>query len=58
MPGSERKAVRKVLSLAKLVEDPENERKTFDDMDDLVASASDGPDRRALLPDRDLPAGD
>jgi ParB family chromosome partitioning protein len=38
MPGSERKAGRKVLSLAKLVEDPENERKTFDDMDDLVAS--------------------
>ena len=29
---------RKVLSLDKLVEDPENERKTFDGMDDLVAS--------------------
>lgn len=29
---------RKVLSIDKLVEDPENERKTFDDMDDLVAS--------------------
>ncbi len=29
---------RMVLSLEKLVEDPENERKTFDDMDDLVAS--------------------
>ena len=27
---------RKILSLDKLVEDPENERKTFDDMDDLV----------------------
>ncbi len=29
---------RKVLSIQKIVEDPENERKTFDDMDDLVAS--------------------
>ena len=29
---------RKVVSIDKLVEDPENERKTFDDMDDLVAS--------------------
>jgi ParB family chromosome partitioning protein len=29
---------RKLLSIDKLVEDPENERKTFDDMDDLVAS--------------------
>ena len=29
---------RKVLSIDKLLEDPENERKTFDDMDDLVAS--------------------
>ena len=29
---------RKIVSIDKLVEDPENERKTFDDMDDLVAS--------------------
>lgn len=29
---------RKVISIDKLTEDPENERKTFDDMDDLVAS--------------------
>lgn len=29
---------RKVISIDKLIEDPENERKTFDDMDDLVAS--------------------
>lgn len=29
---------RRIVSIEKLVEDPENERKTFDDMDDLVAS--------------------
>ena len=29
---------RKILPIEQLVEDPENERKTFDDMDDLVAS--------------------
>ena len=29
---------RRLVSIDKLVEDPENERKTFDDMDDLVAS--------------------
>jgi ParB family chromosome partitioning protein len=29
---------RKIVSIDKLVEDPENDRKTFDDMDDLVAS--------------------
>lgn len=29
---------RKIVSIDKLVEDPENERKTFDGMDDLVAS--------------------
>lgn len=31
-------AGRKILSIEKLVEDPDNERKTFDDMDALVAS--------------------
>ena len=29
---------RKILPIESLIEDPENERKTFDDMDDLVAS--------------------
>lgn len=29
---------RKVISIDKLVEDPNNERKTFDDMDDIIAS--------------------
>jgi ParB family chromosome partitioning protein len=29
---------RKVVSIDKVVEDPDNERKTYDDMDDLVAS--------------------
>ena len=29
---------RKIVSIDKLIEDPENERKTFDGMDDLVAS--------------------